>query len=110
MAYGVTLIPGDGIGPEVVDATKYVLESTGIKFDWDVQAAGRSAAEIRNAFARCAAEFDPNQWRGAERADNDRSGNWISQRKCGYPAGAGPLCQSTSHQNHDRRGEPLRQR
>jgi isocitrate dehydrogenase (NAD+) len=40
MAYRVTLIPGDGTGPELSAATRRVLESTGIRFDWDVQDAG----------------------------------------------------------------------
>ena len=35
VSYPVTLIPGDGIGPEVADATVRVLDATGIKFDWD---------------------------------------------------------------------------
>ena len=42
MSYSVTLIPGDGIGPELADATTRVLESTGIAFDWDVQEAGEA--------------------------------------------------------------------
>src|SRR3989337_2609142 len=36
----VTLIPGDGTGPEISEATRRVLEGTGVKFDWDVQNAG----------------------------------------------------------------------
>ncbi len=36
----VTLIPGDGTGPEISEATRRVLEATGVKFDWDVQHAG----------------------------------------------------------------------
>ena len=36
----VTLIPGDGTGPEIAEATRRVLEGTGAKFDWDVQNAG----------------------------------------------------------------------
>ena len=36
----VTLIPGDGTGPEIADATRRVLEATGVGFDWDVQHAG----------------------------------------------------------------------
>jgi isocitrate dehydrogenase (NAD+) len=40
MAHRITLIPGDGIGPEVVAATRRVLEATGVRFDWDVQEAG----------------------------------------------------------------------
>jgi isocitrate dehydrogenase (NAD+) len=40
MAYRVTLIPGDGTGPELTEATRRVLEATGVAFDWDVQPAG----------------------------------------------------------------------
>ena len=40
MPYRITLIPGDGTGPELVEATRRVLEATGIAFDWDVQEAG----------------------------------------------------------------------
>jgi len=35
MAHTITLLPGDGIGPEVVDGTLRVLEATGIAFAWD---------------------------------------------------------------------------
>jgi isocitrate dehydrogenase (NAD+) len=40
MAHRVTLIPGDGTGPELTEATRRVLEATGVRFDWDVQYAG----------------------------------------------------------------------
>jgi len=40
MAYRVTFIPGDGVGPELSEATRRVLEGTGVDFDWDVQEAG----------------------------------------------------------------------
>ncbi|HEX2180377.1 MAG TPA: isocitrate/isopropylmalate dehydrogenase family protein [Actinomycetota bacterium] len=40
MAHRVTFIPGDGVGPELSDATRRVLEATGVEFDWDVQHAG----------------------------------------------------------------------
>src|SRR5262245_41530800 len=40
MAHRVTLIPGDGIGPEVADAARLVIEATGVEVDWDVQHAG----------------------------------------------------------------------
>src|ERR687896_253527 len=36
----VTFIPGDGTGPEIADATRRVLEATGVGFDWDVRHAG----------------------------------------------------------------------
>ena len=38
----VTLVPGDGVGPEICDATVRVLEATGVDFDWDVQQAGEN--------------------------------------------------------------------
>ena len=40
MAHRVILIPGDGTGPELTEATRRVLEATGVEFDWDVQEAG----------------------------------------------------------------------
>ncbi|MEM1043326.1 MAG: isocitrate/isopropylmalate dehydrogenase family protein [Bacteroidota bacterium] len=45
MSYTITLLPGDGIGPEVTDATLQVLGATGIDFDWDEQTAGMAAYE-----------------------------------------------------------------
>ena len=42
MAYAVTLIPGDGIGPELAEATTRVLEATGLEFEWDTQTAGEA--------------------------------------------------------------------
>ena len=45
MVYNITLIPGDGIGPEVVEAAQRVLEATGINFGWEVVYAGRNAQE-----------------------------------------------------------------
>ena len=40
MAHRVTFIPGDGVGPELSEATRRVLEATGVRFDWDEQEAG----------------------------------------------------------------------
>ncbi|HXZ79920.1 MAG TPA: isocitrate/isopropylmalate dehydrogenase family protein [Terriglobales bacterium] len=45
MTYAVTLIPGDGIGPEVVGAAVRILEATGVKFEWESYAAGAEAYE-----------------------------------------------------------------
>ena len=45
MAYPVTLIPGDGIGPEVVGAAVRILEATGLKFDWERFSVGADAFE-----------------------------------------------------------------
>ncbi len=40
MTYDVTLIPGDGIGPEITEQTVRAVEATGISFSWDEQIAG----------------------------------------------------------------------
>ena len=45
MTYDVTLIPGDGTGPEITEATRRVLEATGIDFRWHKQEAGLLAFE-----------------------------------------------------------------
>ena len=43
MAHRVTLIPGDGIGPEVVQATLTVLDSAGADIEWERRLAGLAA-------------------------------------------------------------------
>ncbi|HEY6369778.1 MAG TPA: isocitrate dehydrogenase (NAD(+)) [Candidatus Sulfotelmatobacter sp.] len=45
MSHKVTLIPGDGIGPEVMNATVRILEATGVKFEWETFAVGAEAYE-----------------------------------------------------------------
>jgi isocitrate dehydrogenase (NAD+) len=46
----VTLIPGDGIGPEVTQAVVRILEATGAKFEWERFAAGAEAFEIHGEY------------------------------------------------------------
>jgi isocitrate dehydrogenase (NAD+) len=43
MAQRVTLIPGDGIGPELADATRRVLDAAGVELDWEVVEAGEAS-------------------------------------------------------------------
>src|SRR6266508_3785178 len=45
MAHRVTFIPGDGVGPELSEATRRVLEGTGVEFEWDVQEAGADVVD-----------------------------------------------------------------
>ncbi len=49
MSHAVTLIPGDGTGPEITEATRRVLEATGVKFEWEMQQAGAAMLEKRGA-------------------------------------------------------------
>lgn len=43
--YDVTLIPGDGVGPEIAEATRRCVEATGVKINWDVQECGIEVIE-----------------------------------------------------------------
>src|SRR5438552_255380 len=45
MTHRITLIPGDGIGPEVSVAARAVVEAAGVDVDWDVQEAGATVME-----------------------------------------------------------------
>ena len=45
MAHKVTLIPGDGIGPEVTGATVRILDAAGVKIEWETVIAGSEAFE-----------------------------------------------------------------
>jgi isocitrate dehydrogenase (NAD+) len=45
VAHRVVLVPGDGTGPELTEATRRVLEATGVEFEWDVRHAGTDVME-----------------------------------------------------------------
>src|SRR5690625_612446 len=45
MSYRLTLLPGDGVGPELAEAALRVFDATGVKIDWDEQIAGEEAVE-----------------------------------------------------------------
>jgi len=45
LSYRVTYIPGDGVGPEVAEATRRVLEATGVRFEWEPVSIGAGALE-----------------------------------------------------------------
>ncbi len=45
MSHAVTLIPGDGTGPEITEATRRVLEATGVQFEWHLRQAGAEMLE-----------------------------------------------------------------
>ena len=45
MKHTITLIPGDGIGPEIVAATVRVIEATGVDIEWETHILGAQALE-----------------------------------------------------------------
>ena len=49
MSHRITLIPGDGIGPEVAQAARRVVGATGVEVEWDVQEAGARAIELEGS-------------------------------------------------------------
>ena len=72
MPYTVTLVPGDGTGPELTEATRRVLEATGVEFTWDVQQAGVDVMETAgHAAAARDARVDQAERGRAQGADHD---------------------------------------
>lgn len=45
----VTLIPGDGIGPEITEAVVKILKEAGAKIEWEIQTAGADVAEVEGS-------------------------------------------------------------
>jgi len=45
MVHRITLIPGDGIGPEVTEGARRCIEATGVKIEWDLAIAGQDAKD-----------------------------------------------------------------
>ncbi|MGY1846849.1 MULTISPECIES: isocitrate/isopropylmalate dehydrogenase family protein [unclassified Blastococcus] len=65
MPHDVTVIPGDGIGPEIVDATRRVLAATGAAISWDVQLLGQPALDAGCGSALPEAALDSVRRTGA---------------------------------------------
>ena len=49
LVHNVTLIPGDGVGPEVIEAARRCLEATGVRFQWEVINAGEAALKTEGS-------------------------------------------------------------
>lgn len=47
--YKVTLVPGDGVGPEIAEATRKCIDATGVKIDWDYQECGIEVIEAEGS-------------------------------------------------------------
>jgi isocitrate dehydrogenase (NAD+) len=77
MAHRITLIPGDGIGPEVSEAARKVIEAAGVAVDWDVQTAGLEVARVGG---------NPLP---ARVIDSVRANRFALKGPCGTPIGGG---------------------
>src|SRR5882672_6418769 len=87
MTIHVTLIPGDGIGPEVVNAAVEAIEAAGAKLQWERAAAGASADPTRDA------RVDPPEQARLEGAAGDSGGRGLPQRERRLAQGVRPLRQ-----------------
>ncbi len=66
MAHTITLIPGDGIGPEVTEAVVRILTAAGVEIEWDRHDAGVTALERHGTHAartRCSTRSRATRWR-----------------------------------------------
>ena len=52
----VTLLPGDGVGPEIAEATRKCVDATGVKIDWDVQECGIEVIEAKGGVPKSVLE------------------------------------------------------
>ena len=69
--HNVTLITGDGTGPELCEATRRCIDATGVKINWDVQPAGVDIMEKEGSFSNFLWQFVDggpiqNSWRTLE--------------------------------------------
>ena len=92
MAHQVTLITGDGIGPELAEAARRCVDATGVKIDWDVQEAGvdvmeRTGTPLPDAVHR---EHSPHEVR-PEGPDHDAGRHGLSQHQRPSAAGVRPV-------------------
>ena len=95
VSHRVTLIPGDGTGPEIAEATRRVLDATGVAFDWDVQDAGADVMERHggNPLPDARGRLDPAQRHRHQGADHDAGRHRLPVGQRRPAQGARPLRQ-----------------
>ena len=109
MAHDVTLITGDGTGPELAEAARKCIDATGVKINWDVQEAGvdvmaRTGTPLPDAMM----ESVQADALCAEGADHHAGRHRLSQHQRLFAAGAGPVCLRAAVQAISRRADVLR--
>ena len=111
MTYSVTLIPGDGIGPELATATVTVLEATGLSFDWRPVDAGESQIAIHGTPLPEQVLDSIRETKVALKGpDHDTRRRWLPQRQRDAPPGARPVCQPAPGAVDEGRRDALRER
>ena len=112
MAHRVVLIPGDGTGPELTEATRRVLEATGVELEWDVREAGADVMEKHggNPLPPDVLDADPRDRRRAEGTDHDARRRRLPLGQRRAPQGARHVRAGAPVQELSRRPQPLRGR
>ena len=92
MAHRVTLIPGDGIGPEVAEAARLVLDATDVGIEWIERAAGAGAlGRDGDLLPEATLEAIRRHARRDQGPDHDAGGHRVPQRERGAAPGARPV-------------------
>ena len=78
--YHVTLIPGDGVGPEITEATKMCLEATGVKFDWDIQECGIEVIEKEGKLKKLVNEVEHVTFSGPRGVAQGQDITYVTER------------------------------
>ena len=102
-----TLIPGDGIGPEVVEATVQVLDALGSPFDWDVQQAGMAGVASAGDPLPAATLASIRERRLALKAADHAGRHGLPLIQCAPARGIRAVRQRPPGQHH--RARPLRE-
>ena len=90
--YTITLIPGDGTGPEISEATRRVIEATGVSDSMGrTGRRGRCLRKGRNAITPKGYRFHQEEQGRNKRSGNNSCGNRVQERECDPQAGARPL-------------------
>ena len=92
MSYTITLIPGDGIGPEVTEAVVRILKVVSVDIDWEPHVAGRARVRAhRPSAAGRADRLDPAKQGRAERTGDDADRRRLHERERRAAQGARSL-------------------
>ena len=89
--HNVTLIPGDGTGPEIAEATRKCVEATGVKIDWDVQECGIEVIEAEGKVPDSRPRVDPREQGRPQGADHHADRQGVPQRQRLPAAGTEPV-------------------
>ena len=94
MSYRITLIPGDGVGPQIVEASRRVIDASGVPIEWEVVEAGEALIpQYGTPLPQYVLDSIQKKQGSPERPPDHTSGKGIPQCKRDPAPGTGPLRQ-----------------